>query len=86
MNSAALKSAWTTSSSQPASAASEVPAPKSTIMKPSWLTVPNASMSFRSFWRSAWTPPARIVTLPTTNTIGRHSDAVANTGARRATR
>ena len=35
MNSAALNSAWTTRSSQPASAASGVPAPKSTIMNPS---------------------------------------------------
>ena len=40
MNSAALKIPWAISSVQPANTASSVPAPKSTIMKPSWLIVP----------------------------------------------
>ena len=45
MNNAALNSAWATRSSQPAVAVADVPAPKSTIMNPSWLTVPYASSS-----------------------------------------
>ena len=51
-------------------AASAVPAPKSTNMKPSWLTVPKASRSLRSCWRSARSPPASIVTRPTVNDRG----------------
>ena len=36
----ALNAAWATSSTQPASVVSSVPAPNSTINKPSWLMVP----------------------------------------------
>ena len=40
MNSAALNTAWASSSTQPAVGELGVPTPNSTIMKPSWLTVP----------------------------------------------
>ena len=64
-----------------------VPMPNTATMKPSWLTVPKASSSLRSYWRRARSPPATIVTRPTPITTGRHqSTSTANAGDRRATR
>ena len=48
MNSDALNSACASIIVMPASAASWLPVPTSTMMNPSWLTVPNASSSLRS--------------------------------------
>ena len=48
-----LNSACATSIASPAAASSRLPAPTSTMRKPSWLTVPKASSSLRSFCRSA---------------------------------
>ena len=87
MNNAALKTAWANSSKLTATAASAVPAPATTNMKPSWLTVPKASSSLRSCWRSARKPPAIIVTRPTVNTVGRQKASDdAKAGDKRATR
>ena len=43
---------------------SAVPQPNTAIMNPSWLTVPCASSSLRSCWRSARSPPSTIVAMP----------------------
>ena len=76
--------AWARSRREPPVAASAVPAPMTRNMKPSWLTVPKASRSLRSCWRSARSPPASIVTRPTVKTVGRQSSSEANAGERRA--
>jgi hypothetical protein len=55
-------------------------------MKPSWLTVPNARMRLRSYWRSARHPPTSMVMRPTVSTSGRQVGARANAGASRAMR
>jgi len=85
-NSVDLNSACASSRATPASAASRVPKPTTTIMKPSWLTVPYASSSFRSYCRSARQPPTSMVSTPRPMTIGCHTDRSAYPGARRATR
>ena len=51
--SADLNSAWAMVIVRPAAASSWLPAPTSTMRKPSWLTVPKASSSLRSVCRSA---------------------------------
>ena len=79
-NSAALNSACATSIATPASAAFAVPAPNSTASRPSWLTVPYASSSFRSVCRSAAQPPSSSVTSPATTVTGRHGPAAASAG------
>jgi hypothetical protein len=86
MNRAPLNSAWATRRAQPAVVAAGVPAPKSTTIRPSWLTVPDARSSLRSCWRRARRPPTNMVTIPTVRTSGRHTVMRAKSGARRAMR
>ncbi len=52
-NSEALNIACAPIIASPASAAPRVPRPTSRMMRPSWLTVPNARTSLRSYCRSA---------------------------------
>lgn len=82
----ALNSAWATSMVSPARARSLVPAPTSTMRKPSWLTVPNASTSLRSVSRSARHPATSIDTSPSVSTVTRQGAESAKPGASRATR
>ena len=56
MNSAALNMACAHSMASPASIRSLPPAPTITVIRPSWLTVPNARISFRSYSRMARQP------------------------------
>lgn len=86
MNRHALNNACATIIATPASAASGVPMPTSTIRKPSWLTVPNASTSFRSTTSSDRSPASSIEATPRVSTSGCHTGFAANTGASRATR
>ena len=86
MNSAALNMACAHSSASPASIMSLPPAPTITMMKPSWLTVPNARISFRSYSRTARQPASSTVTTPSVITIGRHGGESAKPGVSRATR
>ena len=86
MNNAALNRAWAMITVIAAWVAAGVPAPNSTTRKPSWLTVPKARSSLRSYWRRARSPPAIIVTMPTVRTRGRHGAVRANTGAKRPSR
>ena len=86
MNAAALNAAWARSSTLPATIAADVPQPKTATMKPSWLIVPYASSSLRSYWRSARRPPTIMVVTPTTSTTGRHRSSTTKTGASLAIR
>ena len=86
MNSAALNNACAHSSARPASIKSLPPAPTSSVMNPSWLTVPNARISFRSYSRTARQPASSRVTRPRITTVGRQGGASANPGVSRATR
>ena len=86
MKSDALNTAWAISRVTPANTVSGVPTPKSTIIRPSWLTVPCARTSLMSCWRSARYPPISIDAMPAVTTIGRHGGYAANAGENRATR
>ena len=86
MNSAALNIACAHSMVSPASIRSPPPVPTSRVIRPSWLTVPNARISFRSYSRTARQPASSIVSRPSTTIIGRHGGASANPGVSRATR
>lgn len=86
MNSAALNIAWATTIVMPASAASRVPRPTRTIMKPSWLTVPNASTSLRSKARIARHPARTIVSRPSVMIVNRQGAESAKPGDSLATR
>ena len=86
MNSAALNMACAHSIARPASMRSPPPAPTMRVIRPSWLTVPNARMSFRSYSRTARQPASSMVSRPSVTTIGRHGGASAKPGVRRATR
>ena len=86
MKAAALNAPWARSSTLPATIASAEPQPNTTIMNPSWLTVPSASSNLRSVWRSARRPASSIVATPTVATRGLHMATVANAGANLATR
>ena len=86
MNSVALNIAWAHNSASPASITSPPPVPTSTVIIPSWLTVPYARTSFRSYSRSARHPAMISVSEPRTTTVGRHGGASANPGVSRATR
>ena len=86
MNSAALNIACAHSMASPASIMSPPPVPTITVIRPSWLTVPNARISFRSYSRTARQPASSIVSRPRVTTIGRHGGASANPGVIRATR
>ena len=70
----------------PASWAALVPSPHMMIMKPSWLTVPYASSSLMSSWRSARQPPRIIVAEPSSMITGRQPGRSANAGDSSATR
>ncbi|SHV08205.1 Uncharacterised protein [Mycobacteroides abscessus subsp. abscessus] len=86
MNSAALNKACAHSMTSPASRISGSPVPVSTTRNPSWLTVPKARISLRSYSRSARQPARIIVAIPKTRTTGRHGAASANPGDIRANR
>ena len=86
MNSAALNMACAHSMASPASIRSLPPAPTITVIRPSWLTVPNARISFRSYSRTARQPASSTVTTPRVTTIGRHGGESAKPGVSRATR
>ena len=64
MNSAALNIACAHSIASPASIMSPPPAPTITVISPSWLTVPNARISLRSYSRTARQPASSIVSTP----------------------
>ena len=66
MNSAALNIACAHSMVSPASISSPPPVPTSRVIRPSWLTVPNARISFRSYSRTARQPANSIVSRPST--------------------
>ena len=85
-NSDPLNSACAPSIAAAAAPASGVPDPASTVRNPSWLTVPYASSSFRSYWRSARQPPRTMLDRPTATTSGRHGPAAASAGENRASR
>ena len=86
MKSAALNIACATTIVMPARAASRVPMPTRTIMKPSWLTVPKARTSLRSYARMARQPARIIDSRPKLMMVMRHGGESAYPGARRATR
>ena len=86
MNSAALNMACAHSIANPASIRSLPPAPTIRVIRPSWLTVPNARISLRSYSRTARQPASSIVSRPSVTTIGRHGGASAKPGVKRATR
>ena len=86
MNSAALNIACAHSMASPASIMSLPPAPTITVISPSWLTVPNARISFRSYSRTARQPASSMVSTPSVITMGRHGGESANPGVIRATR
>ena len=86
MNSEALNIAWAHSRASPASIMSLPPVPTITVIRPSWLTVPNARISFRSYSRTARQPASSMVSTPSTTTVGRHGGESANPGDIRATR
>ena len=86
MNSAALNMACAHSRASPASIRSLPPAPTITVIKPNWLTVPNARISFRSYSRTARQPASSTVSTPSVTTIGRHGGASAKPGVIRAIR
>jgi hypothetical protein len=71
---------------RPASIISLPPEPTITVMRPSWLTVPNARISLRSYSRSARQPASSMVSRPSVITVGRHTGASANPGVIRAIR
>ncbi len=81
-----LKVPWASTITSPAAASSRLPAPTRVIRKPSWLTVPKASSSLRSCWRSARYPPTSMVATPNPTTTGRQPGRSATPGASRATR
>ncbi len=80
MNSAALNIACAHSMASPASIISLPPDPTMTVISPSWLTVPNARISLRSYSRTARHPASTIVSRPSVTTVGRHSGESANPG------
>lgn len=83
----ALNRPWATSMTVPALMASSVPMPNTATRKPSWLTVPWARSTLRSWRRNARTPATTMVVRPTVSTTGRHqATRSAYAGARRATR
>ena len=86
MNRAALNIACAHSMVSPASIRSPPPAPTIRVIRPSWLTVPNARMSLRSYSRTARQPASSMVARPRTTIIGRQGAASANPGVIRATR
>ncbi len=86
MNRAALNIACAHSMVSPASIRSPPPEPTSTVMRPSWLTVPNARMSLRSYSRTARQPASSMVSRPSPTMIGRQGGASAKPGVSRATR
>ena len=86
MNSAALNMACAHSMASPASIMSGPPAPTMTVIRPSWLTVPKARISFKSYSRTARQPAISMVSRPSPITIGRHSGLSAKPGVNRATR
>ena len=86
MNSAALNRAWPKIIATPAVVASGVPTPNRTSRKPSWLTVPNASRSLRSYWRRARRAASTIVVTPAITTIARQVLFSPNAGENRPAR
>ena len=86
MNSVALNRACAHSMASPASIRSRPPPPTITVMKPSWLTVPKARMSLRSYSRTARHPASSMVTKPRVMTVGRQPGESAKPGASRAMR
>ena len=85
-NSGALNVAWASSMAMPPSSASGLPAPMSSVIRPSWETVPYASSSFRSRCRSAIAPPYSRVAPPRIIRIGCQTVSAAKAGASRANR
>ena len=86
MNNAALNIAWAHSMVSPANMRSPPPAPTSSVIRPSWLTVPKARISLRSYSRTARQPASSMVASPSVTMTGRHTGASANPGVSRATR
>ena len=80
MNSVALNSACAKSMARPASIRSRPPPPTITVMKPSWLTVPNARISLRSYSRTARQPASSMVATPSVMTVGRQRGEVGEAG------
>ncbi len=85
-NNVDLNNACEISSATPPRAAARVPRPVITIRKPSWLTVPYASSTLMSYWRSARQPPMIMVAEPRTRVTGRQPGVAAKIGASTATR
>lgn len=86
MNSEALNIACAQSMVRPASIRSPPPLPTMIVIRPSWLTVPNARISLRSYSRTARHPASSIVASPSTTTIGRQGGESAKPGDIRAIR
>ena len=86
MNSDALNIACAHSMASPATIKSPPPAPTITVISPSWLTVPNARINFRSYSRTARQPANSMVSRPRITTVGRHGGESAKPGLIRATR
>ena len=65
MKRAALNTAWATTSETAAKMAFPLPSDIMAVIRPSWLTVPQASTSLASAWRRAPLAPQNIVSRPT---------------------
>ena len=65
MKRAALNTAWATTRETAAKMAFPLPSDIIAVIRPSWLTVPQASTSLASAWRRAPIAPQNIVSRPT---------------------
>ena len=86
MNSVALNSECANVMANPAMVASREPTPMTVVIKPSWLTVPYAKISFRSRCFSAIQPPSSMVNPPVDSTTRCQVFTADRSGAKRATR